>query len=772
MNKKTAIISIFILIIFHLIITAIWLHVDKSFIKLDSWQHYRYSLDVYDFLNGKLTLNALQPEKWHGILVGLLSAFFYFIFGTSQDVAIMINSSIFFPILIFSVYGIGKKMLNAQAGLLAAFILSMYPIIFNNLRFYALDLPLTCAVALSLYLILKSNNFLDKSNSLILGLSIGLGLLIKFNYLAFIAGPYAVTMYRGLKQNKHASRKNITISLFLSFILCALFYIYKQKDILQRIHQVSFVGQIGRIELLNLYNLITLKMFWLLRFTETFIADGLSFFLFVVLIIGFIIFARTRLQNRSIIYLGIIIPLFLHLFIFMGLPECSFRYLLPILPSLAIISSVGILSIKSKPIKFAFVIFLVVLCLLQFFAVSFGAAFLPKKIALDIGKDKFPFRLTLFNQNLGVPPFAYDKTSLPSQADWKGLKILEAIVNSNTKNARVKVLCLSIIPEALETMQYEIRKKKLSIDVIPAILATENFYKKRYPLLQDLFSAAGYVILSNDNQSVIEIAENSFPGLIEEINNANQIFMDSIKEFQLIGNFQLPNNSNVYVYKRKPKQDNYANLIANGNISLIFKNGRTQIFYKQIEITKHLGLYSSILAQQHWRDSSEAIWVSKKINESTLLATGRWIYIPLRQIWRIELKENGLLLWSVETTIEDDFQMGGIDFKIMLSEQYNSWITGNGLKGIFRSSFNDKSWERVWEGNINNYASTLMTNTMPAVKFSVLSALPSSVMTIENSDSLFNSRVIGCSKKGRFKLYTGADSIENNKFQAEINFGQ
>ena len=278
-----------IIILFHIINTFIWLKIDRSYLKLDAWGHYRYSLEVYDFLKGfvhfQFPLSAIEPIRRHGVLVGLVTAPFYFIFGSAQDTAVMINCSIFLPILVFSVYGIGKKLLNRQAGLLAVFILTSYPIIFNNLRIYMLDLPLTSMVALGLYFLIASDNFSDRKNSLLFGLSLGLGLLTKFNYIAFIIGPLFFVLYRTFKQKSVLSKrkiKNIVYLAAIAFFLCLAFYLVKYNEILQRIYELSNIC-IFKNHRFAFSGFLSQVLFSTLKYLEMLIKEGISFLFLIAL---------------------------------------------------------------------------------------------------------------------------------------------------------------------------------------------------------------------------------------------------------------------------------------------------------------------------------------------------------------------------------------------------------------------------------------------------------------------------------------------------------
>jgi 4-amino-4-deoxy-L-arabinose transferase-like glycosyltransferase len=115
--------------------------------------------------------------------------------GVSEDVAAMTNV-IYMAILLLSVYGIGARMFGKQVGLLSSCLVSLFPMSFSMARYFYLDYALTAAVALSVYLLLLTNGFESKKYSLLFGLGLGLGMLIKWLLIFFLLGTLCVILLR------------------------------------------------------------------------------------------------------------------------------------------------------------------------------------------------------------------------------------------------------------------------------------------------------------------------------------------------------------------------------------------------------------------------------------------------------------------------------------------------------------------------------------------------------------------------------------------------
>ena len=115
-----------------------WLYLSKSVMILgwDQPDHLVRTM-VYNGVLRQVNIRSLfevMTWSWNRPPLPWLPALpLYRLFGVSADVALMGNMLYLF-ILLFSVYEIGRKMYGRGVGLLAAFAVSTYPILFNLLR--------------------------------------------------------------------------------------------------------------------------------------------------------------------------------------------------------------------------------------------------------------------------------------------------------------------------------------------------------------------------------------------------------------------------------------------------------------------------------------------------------------------------------------------------------------------------------------------------------------------------------------------------------------
>ncbi len=196
-----------LLVSFHLVNNWLWVSTNVTLLGWDRLSHLGKSLIYYRLLQRITPVSLFTAMTWQGYrppLVFLMASLLYRIFGLSTDVALMSNS-LYVAILLLAVYGIGKSIYGKAVGLLAALLTSLFPILFALSRTFYVDYALAAFVSLSIYLLLESDDFGDRKFSLLFGLSLGLGMLVKWTFLAFVAGPFIYTLIRSFFFGPQAS---------------------------------------------------------------------------------------------------------------------------------------------------------------------------------------------------------------------------------------------------------------------------------------------------------------------------------------------------------------------------------------------------------------------------------------------------------------------------------------------------------------------------------------------------------------------------------------
>ncbi len=184
------------LLAFHGLSNWLWLSANVTILGWDRASHLQKSLVYYDLfrdMDVRTLFTALTWQQNRPPLPFITWALFYSLFGVSTDVALMGNV-LFMAILLSSIYFMGRGMYNRPVGLLAAFLVSLFPILFCISRTSYVDYALTAMVALSLCLLVHVDGFRHRGFSIFFGVSAGLGMFTKWPFIAFAGGPilYAV----------------------------------------------------------------------------------------------------------------------------------------------------------------------------------------------------------------------------------------------------------------------------------------------------------------------------------------------------------------------------------------------------------------------------------------------------------------------------------------------------------------------------------------------------------------------------------------------------
>jgi hypothetical protein len=197
-GRLLSLLAVLALVAFHVFNNWAFITKQMTILGWDRPAHLVRTLIYNDMLRPVNIRSIFQVMTWswnRPPLSHLVAVPLYRLFGVSTDVALMRNA-VFVAMLLCSVYGIGKRLFSRQAGLLAAFFVSTYPILFSVSRMPYVDYSLAAIVTLAVYLLVACEGFRHRGSSLLLGLVIGLGILIKWPFVAFAGGPIAYVAVR------------------------------------------------------------------------------------------------------------------------------------------------------------------------------------------------------------------------------------------------------------------------------------------------------------------------------------------------------------------------------------------------------------------------------------------------------------------------------------------------------------------------------------------------------------------------------------------------
>jgi ABC-type polysaccharide/polyol phosphate transport system ATPase subunit len=143
-------------------------------------------------------------------------------------------------------------------------------------------------------------------------------------------------------------------------------------------------------------------------------------------------------------------------------------------------------------------------------------------------------------------------------------------------------------------------------------------------------------------------------------------------------------------------------VLQHGQATLVFNNGRASVFSGGREVTKKLGLYTSMLINGGdlpgagvWHESTRAVWRCERVDARTIRCRGEYIAVPLAQEWQLSLDERGVVAWSVALEVLAPVRIERRQANAMLSEAYCKW-SGGDASGEFPPEFTSRDYHN-WE---------------------------------------------------------------------------
>lgn len=228
------------LIIFHAINNWIWLSKNvmiRGWDRIGALVNSLYYHQTLSELSLKALFNATIQDAIRPPLFGMSMAAMYKLFGVSTDVAVMVNV-LYWLILLAACYGIGTKLGGKRLGMLAAVLVALVPMVFAMSRYSYFEFSLAALTAASVYLLLASDRFERRGASMLLGVALGLGALIKRTFPVFALGALVVIslqaglprkLWIGLRAGPRLRWRDVGLAVGGGLLLSALWYFPNQE---------------------------------------------------------------------------------------------------------------------------------------------------------------------------------------------------------------------------------------------------------------------------------------------------------------------------------------------------------------------------------------------------------------------------------------------------------------------------------------------------------------------------------------------------------------
>jgi hypothetical protein len=142
---------------------------------------------------------------------------------------------VFIGVLVLAVYGLGRRLGSESVGLIAATLVSLYPLVYGEGRQFGADLPGAAMTALTFWALVATDRLSRMGRCAWLGLALGFGVLIRPQVLLFVVPGSLVTLGLALLDKQGASRRRVLLGALLAASVAAA------------ISGVWWVGRLGEI---------------------------------------------------------------------------------------------------------------------------------------------------------------------------------------------------------------------------------------------------------------------------------------------------------------------------------------------------------------------------------------------------------------------------------------------------------------------------------------------------------------------------------------------
>lgn len=182
-----------------LAVTLSWTAIDRRPPEWDHANHLERAVHCSRLLGeGRAGLAAiLAMSSFYPPVVGCAAGLLFRWLSPSPGAAQLVVWA-YLALGALAVWGLGRRLLGAGAGLLAAFVFATAPFVVYSLTNFQLDLPLAAMVALALYLLLRAEHFAHRGWSLALGAALGAGMLTKPPFAVYFLPALAWSLTHAL----------------------------------------------------------------------------------------------------------------------------------------------------------------------------------------------------------------------------------------------------------------------------------------------------------------------------------------------------------------------------------------------------------------------------------------------------------------------------------------------------------------------------------------------------------------------------------------------
>src|SRR5262245_7424765 len=313
-------------------VTAAWVLIDRRPPEWDHANHLERAVGCYRILSDPgrdRVREILDVSSFYPPIVPCAAGLLYFVFPiaplTAQ--AVMLG---FVALGLAATFALGRHLYDTETGLLAAFLLGTAPFVVFSLTNFQLDLPLAAMVAVSLYLLVRTDAFTRPGWCVVLGVSLGLGMITKPPFAGYLLPVFAWALWRSFRADDRRRRLGLmAVSLAIAAAISLPWYGPRVLGLPTQIAHRSFkfAAQEAQAEYLSAESLLYYPL----------VLPSQLGPLATLLFLWGLVAARRLRDSRAFLWLAGVAPFVL----FSLIQNRNLRYTLPILPAAALVAAVG-----------------------------------------------------------------------------------------------------------------------------------------------------------------------------------------------------------------------------------------------------------------------------------------------------------------------------------------------------------------------------------------------------------------------------------------------
>jgi hypothetical protein len=375
-------------------LTCWWLTQDRSIPIYDAGDQLELVLLYHHMLATGNLLGPFEYPSVYPILGHIVGAVAALIGGVGVAAPIVGENLVFVPLLGLGCYQTGKLLFGPLAGMLAVVFVLGSPLLISLFHVFMLDAPLTALVAVSVWLMLASEDFRRPGVAGLAGLAVGLGVNMKVQFALFLAGLTVILLLHGGWRNW----RGFAIFAVVALAVGLPWYVVHLSE-LGNMFELASSGPgtpAGNIPpTLSINNLAW--YFWSVMNSQLF----LPLFVFAVIGIVWTTVTVVRDRGRHAARLEFVTATFAAWFVITFVtPHHDIRYGLPLLAFVSVLATGWILSL-SRTARAATIAVLALAVAANTLGITFGVAS-EAKVALVRSlpaTEQLPDRIVLYSTN-------------------------------------------------------------------------------------------------------------------------------------------------------------------------------------------------------------------------------------------------------------------------------------------------------------------------------------------------------------------------------------